>query len=63
MGEKLSKIVILLLDFTSRVLGPIVTDMKTQSLVLCTFILKENAYKILMVRFATGQLEALTFQK
>ena len=56
MGEKLSKIVILLLGLTARVLGPIVTDMKTQSLVLCTLILKENAYKVLMVMFATGQL-------
>ena len=43
MGEKLSKIVLLLLGRTVRVLGPIVTEMNTRSLAHCTFILKENA--------------------
>ena len=43
VGKKLSKIVLLMLGLTVRVLGPIVTEMKTQSLAHCTFILKENA--------------------
>ena len=56
MGEKLSKIVLLLLGVTVRVLGLIVMEMNTQSLAHCTFISKENAQKNLMVMSATGQL-------
>ena len=54
--EKLSKIVLLLLGLKVIVLGSIVTEMKTQSLAHCTFMLKKNVYKKLMVMSATGQL-------
>ena len=53
MGEKLGKIVLLLLGFTVRVLGPIVTERSTRSLANCTLISKENAYKSLMIMSAT----------
>ena len=51
-----TKIVWLLLGLTVRVLGPIITEMKTQSLTHCTFILKENALKNLMAMSPTGHL-------
>ena len=43
MGEILSKIILLLLGFTVRLLGPIVMELNTQSLAHCTFISKVNA--------------------